>query len=85
VLGEPAYEVGAWLRNPYPALARWPDARRKQARRIAIFAEILGWDAQRLWGWGFAQAVLSAAWSDEDGEADAETWLAIARSLQPNN
>jgi len=85
VLGEPAYEVGAWLRNPYPALARWPDARRKQARRIGIFAEMLGFDEQRMWGWGCAQAVLAAAWSDEDGETNVEVWLAIARALQPGN
>lgn len=83
VLGEPDYEVGAWLRNPYPALAGWADARQWQARRIAIFAEMLGFDRQRLWGWGFAQAVLSAVWSDEEAAEDVEIWLAIARSLTP--
>ncbi len=48
ILGEPAYEVGAWLRNPLPGLLAWPDTARIQARRVAQFAEVLGLDRRRL-------------------------------------
>ncbi|MDQ2808397.1 MAG: aminoglycoside phosphotransferase family protein [Chloroflexota bacterium] len=76
ILGEPAYEVGAWLRNPLPGLLAQPDPARLQARRVAQFAEVLELDRRRLAAWGVAQAVLSAWWSIEDhghGGADALT------------
>jgi streptomycin 6-kinase len=81
VVGEPAYEVGALLRNPYPQIATWPDARRIQARRIAQLAEALGFDRLRIAGWGFAQAVLSAWWDLEDHGTGWELWIACAEVL----
>jgi streptomycin 6-kinase len=81
VVGEPAYEVGALLRNPYPQIATWPDARRVQARRIAQLAEELGFDRARIAGWGFAQAVLSACWDLEDHGTGWEPWIAVAETL----
>ncbi len=85
VIGEPAYEVGAWLRNPIDRIVYWPDLARIQARRIDQFAEILGLDHQRLIGWGIAQAVLSAWWSFEDLGHVGETALACAEALLPLN
>lgn len=66
VIGEPAYEVGAWLRNPVPGIFTHPDLRELTGRRIAILSEMLDLDRQRLMGWGMAQAVLSGWWSYED-------------------
>ncbi|MBU0495285.1 MAG: aminoglycoside phosphotransferase family protein [Chloroflexi bacterium] len=66
VVGEPAYEVGALLRNPFPHLLDEPDPGRLIARRADILAEELGLDRTRLLQWGVAQAVLSAWWSVED-------------------
>jgi streptomycin 6-kinase len=60
VVGEPAYEVGAFLRNPSP------QPRRIQAWRVDQFSAELGLDRERVIGWGVAQAVLSAWWSIED-------------------
>lgn len=82
VVGEPAYEVGALLRNPYPEIMTWPDARQVQARRIAQLADELGFDRQRIAGWGFAQAVLSAWWDLEDHGAGWEPALAVAEMLR---
>jgi len=65
-VGEPAYEVGALLRNPMPDFLQWPDLKHKLARRVEQLSELLGFDRQRLIGWGVAQAVLSAWWSIED-------------------
>ncbi|HUS17007.1 MAG TPA: aminoglycoside phosphotransferase family protein, partial [Chloroflexia bacterium] len=42
VAGEPAYEVGALLRNPWPGLLAMPDAARVTARRVDQLAEELG-------------------------------------------
>jgi streptomycin 6-kinase len=78
--GEPAYEVGALLRNP-PGVAAWPDLARIQARRVAILAETLGLDRERLLGWGLAQAVLSAWWSVEDHGSGWERAIHIAAVL----
>ncbi len=81
VVGEPAYEVGAWLRNPIDRLTNWPDLPRIQARRIDQFADILDLDRQRIVGWGIAQAVLSAWWSYEDHGRVGEVAITCAESL----
>jgi streptomycin 6-kinase len=68
VVGEIEYEVGASLRNPHenPAVFASPDA---VERRLKRFEAGLKLDRERALGWGFAQAVLSAIWSVEDGFA----------------
>jgi streptomycin 6-kinase len=66
VVGEPAYEVGALLRNLSPRLLELPQPSRIVARRLDILAEDLGFDRERLLSWGLAQAILSAWWSIED-------------------
>jgi len=81
VVGEPAYEIGAWLRNPIDRLQTWPDLKRIQARRIDQFVETLGFERERIVGWGIAQAVLSAWWSFEDGWRVGQAALACAESL----
>ena len=80
VIGEPAYEVGALLRNPLPAIYSYPDLRQLTVRRIDILAETLALDRQRLIGWGMAQAVLSSWW-DFEGNDDWRDGLLIADIL----
>jgi streptomycin 6-kinase len=70
VLGEPAYEFGAALRNPGEDASRFADADILQ-RRALIIAREMGCDSGRVLGWAFAQAVLSAVWSIEDGRDPA--------------
>lgn len=81
LVGEPAYEVGALLRNPLPQLLAWPQPGRLLARRIDQFSAELGLDRARLRGWGLAQAVLSAWWSIEDSGAGWQPAIAIAELL----
>lgn len=69
--GEPAYETGALLRNRFQHLATASERCRLQARRVALLAERLGLDRQRILAWGVAQAVLSAWWDIED---NTEGW-----------
>jgi streptomycin 6-kinase len=83
LLGEPAFEVGPVLLNPWEELLRWPDPARVLARRVDQLAEGLAVGADRVRHWGFAFAVLSAVWSDEDsGEPDPHA-LAVAELLRP--
>lgn len=81
VLGEPAYEVGALLRNPLPQLLALPQPGRILARRVDQLAEALGLDRARVRGWGLAQAVLSAWWSIEDHGEGWEPTIACAELL----
>jgi Streptomycin 6-kinase len=81
VIGELEYELGAALRNPIdrPDLFATLDV---VERRLEHFGLALGVDVSRARGWCFAQAVLSAIWSTEDGHDDArEAALALARAL----
>jgi streptomycin 6-kinase len=81
IAGEPAYEVGALLRNPWPELLARPRPDRILARRVDQLAEELGFDRQRIVGWGLAQAVLSAWWCLEDGAGDWAYAIGCARLL----
>jgi streptomycin 6-kinase len=81
LVGEPAYEVGALLRNPMPQLLSMPDPGRLLARRVAQLADELGFDRARLRGWALAQAVLSAWWSIEDHGRGWEYGIACAELL----
>lgn len=82
VVGELEYEIGAALRNPIDR----PDLFAKLdvvERRLEQFGLGLGIDVSRARGWCFAQAVLSAIWSIEDGQAAAagDAALELARVL----
>ena len=81
VVGEPAYEVGAYMRNPWPQLLSQPGVSTIMSRRLDVFSEELGIERQRLRGWAFAQAVLSAWWSYEDHGQVSEHALACAALL----
>ncbi len=81
VLGEPAYEVGAFLRNPLPGLLEWESPRKLTERRVDMIVERLGFDRQRIIDWGFAQAVLSAIWCDEGGVDCGDEVMQIAEIL----
>ncbi len=81
LVGEPTYEVGAWLRNPLPQLLSMPHPGRILARRIDQFAEELGLERGRVRDWGVAQAVLSVWWGIEDTGRVWDDALACAELL----
>ena len=74
VVGEREYEVGALLRNPDIDRLTVPIL----ARRVDQLAGELGFDRQRVIGWGLAQAVLSAWWVYEDHGYDWEGAMRVA-------
>ena len=67
VIGESAYEVAAFIRNPIPELMHHADATTIIHNRITRFAEALELPSQRILDWCFVQAVLAWAWALEDG------------------
>jgi streptomycin 6-kinase len=79
--GEPAYETGALLRNRFEHLATAGERRRLQARRVAILAERLRLDRERILAWGTAQAVLSAWWDVEDNTPGWRSAIMCAEDL----
>ncbi len=78
VIGEPEYEVGAFLRN---GLLTKPQPERVLARRVDQFTDELGFERERILGWGLAQAVLSAWWSIEDGDHFSDEAIACAEAF----
>lgn len=80
-VGEPAYEFGCLLRNPGEDPAFFA-IREIAQRRIDVIATKTGLDPARLLGWAYAQAVLSALWSFDDGEAPIRG-LATTNTLEP--
>ena len=82
VLGEPCYEVGAFLRNPLPALLQKENPRALMQRRVDMVVEGLGFDRKRVLGWGMSQAVLSAIWCDEDGVDCAQGMMKVAEVME---
>ena len=79
--GEPAYETGALLRNPWPQLLCMSHPDRILARRVDQLSAELGFDRERIVGWGLAQAVLSAWWCIEDNTHSWEFPIACAELL----
>ena len=80
MIGEPAYEVGALMRNPF-GVASWPNLQQRWRAGRTSLADELGFDRQRILGWSMAQAVLSGWWTYEDSGRYDATWLAIAEAL----
>lgn len=74
LLGDPGFEIAAWMDNP-PGVTVRDDYRSVAARRIAIWAAETGLDRQNLSAWAFVGTVLSACWSAEGLGASGNAWL----------
>lgn len=81
IIGEPAYEVGALLRNLWQDRHRLLNPGRILERRVYQLAEELSIERARVRGWGVAQAVLSAWWCIEDNSDCWEAAIANAELL----
>ena len=66
VIGEPAYEIAAFIRNPIPELLAHHNALNIIDNRITQFAKILKLSEQRIIDWCYTQAVLAWVWALED-------------------
>lgn len=70
VIGEPSYEVAAFIRNPMPDLLNLAEARAIISHRIQYFANAFALSKERILDWCFVQAVLALAWALEENERD---------------
>ncbi|OFW18755.1 MAG: hypothetical protein A3G21_12445 [Acidobacteria bacterium RIFCSPLOWO2_12_FULL_66_21] len=81
VVAEVEYECGAVLRNPVED----PDLFTSLGvveNRVEILARTLGASAHRILRWAYTQAVLSAIWDIEDGEACPHGAITLAARLR---
>ncbi len=81
LVGDPGYEVGAFLHNQLPDPVAGAKARAILQRRVDQFGEELGFERARVRDWGLALAVLSAWWTYEDHGYVGEEALACAEVL----
>ena len=80
VVGEVAYDTGAFLRNP-EQLLNTPHPGQVLDRRVDLLAEELDLDRSRVRGWAISQAVLAAYWGWEDSGRVWEGALTFAELL----
>lgn len=80
VIGESAYEVGAFIHNPLPDILSDPNCATLIQKRVAFFAELLGISCERILMWCYVQSVLSACWRLED-QLDPQSALEITEHL----
>ncbi|MCD8525435.1 MAG: aminoglycoside phosphotransferase family protein [Gammaproteobacteria bacterium] len=78
VIGEPAYEVAAFIRNPMPELLHHSDIPNIILNRITRFAEALELSERRILDWCFVQAVLAWIWALED-DCDASYFQQLTK------
>jgi len=82
IIGEPAYELGAFIRNPLMELRQQTNIKGILSRRADAFAQYLDLNRDRIVQWSFVQAVLSACWSmEENNMGNAESAINSAKLL----
>ena len=81
VVGDPGYETGALMNNPYGRMETWTGPARQFARRADVLAERLGYPRDRILAWSYTQAVLSATWEVTAGTVRYGSWVARAEVL----
>lgn len=71
VIGEEAYEVASFIRNPIPDLLNLQNVSDTLLARIEEFAYLLKINPERIKEWCFVQSVLSWIWAIEDNSDPA--------------
>lgn len=61
VIGDPAFECVAYIRNPVEQLPKRDDLPELMAKRINFFSRELNLDPSRIWAWSYADITLSSA------------------------
>jgi len=81
VIGDPAFEVAAFIRNPFPGIMKLNDVRTLMKCRIESFSELLEMDRRRILGWSFAQTILASGWLFQDHGQGWEEWYQLGKLL----
>lgn len=72
LVGDPGFDIAAWMYNPEGVTGR-DDYLDLAERRLAIFADVWRIDQRELAAWAFVGSVLNACWSAGDSAPDE--WL----------
>ncbi len=82
IIGDKAYEVGAFMRNPFPGIAMDNDLIEILECRSKWFSQHLSLSHKRILDWSFVQAMLAAVWFVEEHRSmDAHRMQDIARAV----
>lgn len=81
IIGDPLYDVAVYIRNPMTELIAEQNAQTIVKNRIKHFAQLLGYEPQKIYDWIYLQAFTSAYWSIEDG-LDASKHVAFLKLLE---
>ena len=66
LVGDPAFELSAFVRNPLEELRRRPNLGDFLCARITMLAKVTGYNPWRIWGW----SLLALGISPDDEETD---------------
>lgn len=80
-IGDPVFEVGSIIFNPYDCFPTYTSLSEIIHRRFAIMIEALPFDSQRIKAWLFCKTILSLSWTLEDHGKINEKELEIARII----
>jgi streptomycin 6-kinase len=78
IIGDIGFEISVFLNNPRSWLLKHPNRAEILKKRLEMFAQNFEIEPQKLRKWAYAEAVLAAWWTFEDGGRDYEKWLACA-------
>ena len=81
ICGDRGYEIGSFMLNQLPDGAAEMVLREILKRRLSIFSDELKMSRERLAGWAFCHAVLSAVWSFEES-AEWQDTIRLAQILE---
>ncbi len=76
------FDVGAFMRNPFPELLDNPRRTTLIGRRFEQFTELLDADEDYLVRMSYCQAILSVCWALEEGSSDWKKWLECAMLIK---
>lgn len=77
VVGDPLYEIAAFLRNPMPELSIVNSPDLIVANRVKIFSQFFGVNRSDILKWSYFGSVLAAEWSISDSQP-YEHWVNCA-------
>ncbi len=82
VFGDPAFEIGTFMHNPFPKLMAHENLPQILLKRLLNFSSLLNIDKQRLLDASIAQIVLSACWfREKNSEELMQTDIRCAEHL----
>lgn len=81
VIGDPIFELAAFMCNPYPQVAKFANLKELLIRRIELFHALLGYDMRRTRDWAAVHAILAAGQNLTSHGEDWQEMLMLGKML----